>query len=115
LTIAAEEGLHVCENLPIPDFGDIDPSAGSIVFTNIDVFDGVNNGVMRDAKVLPVGGTIFPRGAWQRAGAERRLRLSDVIHAATCGARNLVGSTAVWRTRIYRVAGSPRQLAHSAT
>lgn len=48
----------MCENLPIPDFGDIDPPAGSIVFTNVDVFDGINNGVMRDAKVLVVGDRI---------------------------------------------------------
>jgi hypothetical protein len=35
----------MCQDLAIPDFGDVDPPAGSIVFTNVDVFDGVNNGV----------------------------------------------------------------------
>ena len=44
----------MCQDLPVPDFGNVDPPAGSMVFTNVDVFDGVNDGVMRDVKVLVV-------------------------------------------------------------
>lgn len=48
----------MCEDLVISDFGNVDPPVGSTVFTNVDVFDGINNGVMRDAKVLVVGDRI---------------------------------------------------------
>jgi len=48
----------MCQEFELPTIGPVDPPAGSTVFVNVDVFDGLTNGVARDAKVLVVGDRI---------------------------------------------------------
>ena len=48
----------MCQDFDLPHVPFVDPPPGSTVFVNVDVFDGLTNGVARDAKVLVIGDRI---------------------------------------------------------